>query len=171
MKKIKLICLLALSFPVCVFSQKKITLKDANNDSVNYMSYFGELHKISKEKLNGLKESNYCYVTLTIGSDGKLTNFDILKIPDLPLEKLTEDYLKFLFLSADGNWNISNSGISKKGITTLMFSISIVKSDQNLEKRSLNGAKMFEYNLTQLSSKQLSIGIPPGSELPLALAL
>ena len=141
-------------FNIMSFSQcdSAIFLKGYNPK--NYIKYFDSLHTIKKEVIANLNHSYSCYIIFKIDKNANISNFEFIENPEAPLPEIAKNYIKDLFLTTNGMWVYEKKGIAKTNSDELLFSLSLLKTNQPILERLKDVEKSFEFALMSLPKQK-----------------
>lgn len=141
-------------FNLFSFSQEDSSIYLKGYHAENYINYFDSLHKIKKEAIKDLNHSYSCYVIINIDKKGNLSNFEFIEIPEARLPELAKNYIKYLFSTTNGMWKCEKIETDKGNSDKLLFSISLLKSDQLIQERLKDLDKSIKFALIYLSKQK-----------------
>lgn len=114
----------------------------------NYYQYFDSLHSVRKGAIQDLNHSYKCYIVFRICANANIDDLEIIEIPEAPLPENVKVYIQDLFFSTNGKWAFKNTLKAFSG--DLLFSVSLLKSNQSPEQRIKDVAKIFQFSLSGL---------------------
>lgn len=141
-------------FNLFSFSQEDSNIYLRGYQAKNYINYFDSLHNLKKEVIKDLNHSYSCYVIINIDKKGNLSNFEFIEIPEARLPELAKNYIKYLFSTTNGMWECEKIEMEKRTSNELLFSVSLLKSDQPIQERLKDLDKSIEFALKNLSKQK-----------------
>ena len=85
-----------------------------------------------------------------VDTNANITDFEFIEIPEAPIPEIAKSYIKYLFASTNGKWQQLVTGLRKSISSDLLFSLSLLKIDQSIDKRLKDLDKSFEFALRRL---------------------
>jgi hypothetical protein len=154
MKKIFLITI-TFFFGVQSYSQVDSSFYLKGYKSLNYIKYFDSLNNEKKDIVKNLDHSYSCYVIFKIYKSN-IIDFEFIEIPKATLPDLVKEYIKNLFSTTNGMWINEKTENVNNDYKEVLFSVSLLKSNQSIRERLNDLKDEFEFTL---------IGLPKAKRL------
>ncbi|MBC7936307.1 MAG: hypothetical protein H7Y86_13230 [Rhizobacter sp.] len=146
-KYLTLSVLLLFNYFIC-YAQNDSAIYLKGYEKTNYLRYFGSLHELKKASISNLEHSYYCVVVLKVDSTAKVTNLEIIEMPDAILPQLAKKYIESVFWSTQDKWVIENKNLfAKKPARSLFFDVDLLKINQSIDQRLKDYEKHMEFVL------------------------